>query len=127
MNFHQQFDLRLNWPTFALRLQNLGIHHRPLINEILKRRDQFQSYENFDILEWSEMERLLNVNIQQNLLPKLKSAIGKQMQLLACTDSDIIVPMLLKIDTHSRKLLPFADDFKIASLRSLTSNDNQIL
>lgn len=125
MNFHQQFDFHLNWPTFALTLCNLGIHHRPLINEILKRRSQFETYQGFDILECSEMERLLNVNVQ-HLLPDLKRAIGKYMRLLVCTDIGHIVPMLVKIDSHSKKLLPFGDN-KIITMNSKPYQDKQLL
>lgn len=129
MNFHQQFDFHLNWPKFALTLQNLGIQHRPLINEIFKRRPQFVTYHGFDVLECLEMERLLNANIQ-HLLPQLKHAIGEYVRLLVSTDNDgIIIPLLLKIDIHSKKLIPFGDGSVILmnSMNSIPCRDNQLL
>lgn len=125
MNFHQQLDFHLNWPKLALTLLNLGVRHRPLINEILKRRVQFQTYYGFDSLECLEMERMINVNVQ-HVLPDMKHAIGKHMRLLVCADDSIVVPMLVKIDTHSKKLLPFEDD-NISSINSMSCPDDQLL
>lgn len=125
MNFHQQFDFHLNWPKFALTLLNLGVHHQPLINEILKRRSQFQAHHGFDALECLEMERMINVNVQ-HLLPDMKHAIGKHMRLLTCADNSIVVPMLVKIDTVSKKLLPFEDD-NTTSINSMSCPDDQLL
>lgn len=126
INLHQQFDIRLNWPKFALTLYNLGIHQQPLTNEILKRRSKFETYEDFDAFECHEMEQLLNTNIQY-LISDFKRAIGKHMRLLVCTDDDIVVPMLVKIDIHSKKLVPFGDD-KINSINSMPCDDeNQYL
>lgn len=125
MNFQHQFDFHLNWPKFALTLHNLGIHNQPLINEILKRRSQFDTYHGFDLLECLELERVLNVNMQY-LLPDMKHAIGKYMRLLVCTDHGIIVPMLIRIDIHSKKLLPFKND-KIISVNSKPVHDNELL
>lgn len=125
MNFHQQLDFNLNWPKFALTLLNLGIRHQPLITEILKRRSQFRTYHGFDALECLEMEKIINVNVQ-HLVPDLKHAIGKHMQLLVCADDSIVVPMLVKIDTHSKKLLAFEDD-SITSINSMSCCDDQLL
>lgn len=125
MNFHQQFDFHLNWPKFALTLLNHGIHHQPLINEIFKRRSQFQTHQGFDVLECFEMERMLNVNVQ-HLLPYIKNVIGKHMRLLVCIDKDILVPMIVKIDTHSKKLLPFENN-EMISINSIPYRNNQLL
>lgn len=125
MNFHQQFDFHLNWPKFALTLLSLGIRHRPLIHEILKRKFQFKTYNGFDALECLEVEQMINVNVQ-HLLPDMKHAMGKHMRLLACTDDSIVVPMLVKINTHSKKLLPFEDD-GITSMNSMPCSDDHLL
>lgn len=126
MNFQQQFDFHLNWPKFALTLHNLGVHQQPLVNEIFKRRSQFETCQGFELLECLEMERVLNVNNIQHLLPDMKHAIGKHMRLLACTDNGIFVPMLIKIDTHSKMLLPFVDD-EVISIHSMPCHDNQLM
>ncbi|XP_055300609.1 uncharacterized protein LOC129567524 isoform X2 [Sitodiplosis mosellana] len=62
MNFHQQLDIRLNWPKFALRLNSLGIYHEPLIQEILKRRSYFESFDKSSMqdLENLHMNKLVN-------------------------------------------------------------------
>lgn len=125
MNFHQQLDFHLHWPKFALTLLNLGIHHQPLINEIFKRRSQFQTYYGFDLLECLEMQRMLNVNVE-HLLPDMKRAIGKYMRLLVCIDNGVVVPMLIKIDIHSKKLLPVEND-KLISMNSMPCQDDQLL
>lgn len=124
-NFHQQLDFHLNWPKLALTLLNLGIRHQPLINEILKRRSQFQTQQGFDALECLEMERMINVDVQ-HLLPDIKNAMGKHIRFCACSDDGIVVPMLVKIDTHSKKLLSFEGD-KNVSMNSWHCHDGQLL
>lgn len=123
MNFHQQLDFNLDWPKLALTLLNLGIHHQPLITEILKRRSQFQRYYGFEALECHEMEQMINVNVA-HLMPDMRHAIDRHVRFLACVDSSL-VPMLVKIDIHSKVLLPFEDDN--ITINSISCPDNQLL
>lgn len=125
INFHQQLDIHLNWPKFALTLNRLGIFHRPLIREILKRRAQFEAYNGYDSLECLVMEKLANTDVH-HILSDLKRAMDKYMHLLACADNDIIIPMMFKIDTKSKKLLRFTDNH-IVVVNSLPHHDNQLL
>lgn len=122
IDFHQQLDIHLNWPKFALILHNLGAHQQQLVNEILKRRSQFETYDSFDALECHEMGQLTRANIQ-HLIADFKRAIGKQMRLIVYTDDGAVVPLLVKIDIHSKKLMAFDDD----RFRSTQCNQHQCL
>lgn len=123
MDFRQQFDIRINWPKFALTLYNLGIDPQPLTNELLKRRSRFETYDGFDTLECHAMERLLKANIRY-LVSDFKRAIGGEyMRLLTSVDDDVIVPMLVKINIHSKELVSFRDDEEIHSISSMPCDD----
>lgn len=63
MNFHQQFDIRLNWPKFALRLYRFGIYHKPLVNEILKQKSHFQSIDADCFANLEAIQRVRSLSI----------------------------------------------------------------
>lgn len=108
MNFHQQFDIKLNWPRFTLWLHRFGIHHQPLISGILKQKTHFDTIDanSVDRIESLQMEKVVDASVH-NLLPDLKSIVGDNLRLLVHTNNDIIIPLLLKIDVHSNKFVPF--------------------
>lgn len=127
MNFHQQFDIRLNWPKFALRLNSVGIYHKPLIQAILRDRQHFKQIDvsSIEELEILQMEKLLNASLRCSL-PDLKMIFGENIRLLVHEDNDTIIPLLVKIDIHSRKFVPFGET-ETNSLSSIQCDDNQLL
>lgn len=127
MNFHQQLDIKLDWPKFALRLNNFGIYHEPLIQEILKRRQQFELLDGSSIqeLEILQMEKLVNASVY-NLLSDLRTNFGEYIRLLMRIDNDAIIPLLLKIDFHSKQLVPF-EELETNSLCAVKCDENQCL
>lgn len=128
MNFHQQLDVRLNWPKFALRLHRFGIHHQLLIGEILKQRSHFETFDkdSIGVLECIEIERLVNANVQ-NLLPVFRQNIHENLsRLIVYAENGVIIPLLVKIDTHSRNLVSFGEK-ETNLLQSIQCNDNQCL
>lgn len=126
MNFHQQFDIRLNWPKFALRLHRLGIYHKPLINEIFKQKSQFDA-DGLADLESLQMEKLVNLKDIGSKLPDLKRILGEnQLRLLVHADNGVVIPLLIKIDIHSKEFVSFGDG-ETNSLRSIRCDGDQCL
>lgn len=127
MNFHQQFDIRLNWPKFAFRLYRIGIYHKPLISEIFKQKSHFEAISNANCvadLEGIYMEKLVNADIR-NELSNLKRILDEnELRLLVHADNGVVVPLLVKIDIHSKGFASFGDD-ETNSLNSIRCNDNQ--
>lgn len=128
MNFHQQLDLRLNWPKFALRLNNVGIYDKQLIQAILRERQHFKRIDHvssIEELEILQMEKLVNASVRDSL-PHLKMIFGEKIRLLVQEDNDTIIPLLVKIDIHSKNFVPFGET-EISSLSSIQCDDNQLL
>lgn len=128
MNFHQQFDMKLNWPKFALRLHRLGVCHKPLIDEILRRKSHFETTDavSYAELEALQMEMLVNAEIR-NILPDLKQNIGEDnVRLIVYAGNGVVIPLLVKIDIHSKEFVAFGDD-ETNSLNSIRCNENHCL
>ena len=72
------------------------------------------------------MDKLVNEGLF-DLLPDFKSNFGKHIRSLVHVDgSDVTIPLLMKIDVHSKNFLPFADT-ESNSLSSIQCDDNQCL
>lgn len=126
MNFHQQFDIKLNWPKFALSLKRLGIEHKLLITEILKQRSRFKFTANsVQELEILEFERLTNAHVRDSLTD-LKLNFEEYIGILVHTNDDTFIPLLVKIDLHSKSVVPFGET-KTNSLSSIKCDDNHCL
>lgn len=128
MNFHQQFDIRLNWPKFALRLNRLGVYHKPLITEIFKQKSQFESIDLDSIadLEALQLGKLVNADVHSKL-SNLKRTLGEnRLRLLVYADNGVIIPLLVKIDIHSKEFVPF-ENSETNSINSIRCDDNQCL
>lgn len=127
MNFHQYLDQKLNWPKFALRLNNMGVYHKLLIQEILKQRQHFEpiNESSFRELEILEMEKLINAPVC-HFLPDLKAIFGEHIRLLVNVDRGGTVPLLVKIDIHSKNFVSFVES-EAYLLSSIQCGDNQCL
>lgn len=128
MNFHQQFDMKLNWPKFALRLHRLGVYHQRLINEILRRKSHCETIDAvcYAELEAIQMEKLVDAEIR-TILQSLKQNVGEDhLRLIVYADNGLVIPLLLKIDIDSKEFVAFGDD-ETNSLNSIRFNENQCL
>lgn len=128
LNLHNQFDIRLNWPKFALRLHRLGIYHTLLINEILRQKSHFKTFDTQSVaeLESLQMEKLVDAKIS-GWLPDFKESVGeKNLRLLVYAENGVIIPLLIKINIHSKTFAPFGNA-ETNSLNSIRCNDNQSL
>lgn len=129
MNFHQQLDIKLNWPRFALVLQRFGIYHKQLIAAILKQKSQFQCIDKKSVadLEDLQMERLLRIPLDGISLEGLKQIIGEnQLRLLAYANNDVIIPIVVKIDLHSKMFASFQNT-ETESISTYRCDRNQCL
>lgn len=128
MNFHQQFDIKINWPKFALQLHRFGIYHHALIDAILKQKSDFQSIDRNSVaeLETIKMEKLLCTQVG-NSLEELKGLMEEnRMQLLAHANNDMTIPIVVKIDVHSKQFVPFCST-ETGSIYSYKCEQNQCL
>lgn len=126
MNFHQQFDIKLNWPKFALSLKRLGIEHKLLITEILEQRSRFKFTANsIQELETLEFEKLTNAHVGDSLTD-LKLNFDEYIRILVHTNVGTFIPLLVKIDLHTKCVVPFGET-KTNSLSSIKCDDNHCL
>lgn len=128
MNFHEHFDLTLNWPQFALTLNRLGVYNAPLIDAILMQRSRFGHFgeDCFAFLESLQKNRLVKAEFQ-NLLPDLnRISHNNQFRLFVYGDNGVTIPLLVKINIRSRTFAPFEDD-ETNSIESIRCDDNHRL
>lgn len=128
MNFHQQFDIKINWPKFALQLHHLGIYHKTLINAILQQKTVFQSVDKRRVaaLEIIEMEKMLRVPVGKSL-EDLKRVVGEnQIRLLVHSNFDAVIPIVFKMNIHSKHFASFRS-LETESIHSYQCDRNQCL
>lgn len=128
MNFHQQFDIKINWPKFALQLHHLGIYHKTLINAILQQKTVFQSVDKRGVaaLEIIEMEKILRVPVGKSL-EDLKRVVGEnQIRLLVHSNFEAIIPIVFKMNVHSKHFASFRS-LETESIHSYQCDQNQCL
>lgn len=128
LNFHHQFDLRLNWPKFALRLHRLGTYHKPLVEAILEEKSHFESFgaDNIEALEILQMENILNIPVGRSLLHLQNIAGVDSLRLLIRAENDAIIPLLVKMNIHSKHFVQFEESER-DSFSSIQCDDNQCL
>lgn len=105
-------DEKMNWPRFAVLLNNIGVYHQPLIDAILKDENQFH-YDNTNLNNLKKLEALRAQGIRHDTLNNglasdLRDIIGTHRLLESVRiDDNFAIQFLLKVNILTNSLTSF--------------------